>query len=220
MDPTLASIYNTLDPVEVSDEEIQKTAQLQLLEKIAEANGVNLAELTDDQIVEAYNYLQDAEPEQVKTAAAEPQAGMPEGMSKEAQEMFQNADAMGRISAHAYVDELKQIQKAAMLKEAAEEGEEEKKEEKSANPFVAAMQAKKEEKKEEEGKEKDAWSQAVEKRAYDILTANGLVREDGTIVSPDELDKTAEENTQVEVDTAALKTLESMGYPIDWKNQE
>jgi hypothetical protein len=213
MDPVLAELYNTMEPVEISEEEIQKTAQLQLLQKLAEDANIKLEDLSDEQIMEAYAALQDVPQE--KTAAEQtPEAPI----TKEAEEMFQNADTMGRIVAHAYVDELKQIQKQAMIKEAMEEEEkEEKKEEKKENPLLAAIKAKKEN---GEEKEKSAFDKAVEDRAIEMLKQAGAVREDGSIMTPDEYKafvKQAEQGGDPEaVDRAALQTLEQMGFPVTW----
>lgn len=222
MDPTLADLYNTLAPVEVSEEEIQKTAQLNMLNKIAEEAGINIEQLSDEQIVEAYNALNGV----VKTAAAAPAPqAAPADLEKEASVMFQNADQMGRIMAHAYVDELKGIQKAAMLKAATDDSDEDDKggdkdKGEGKNPLLAAIEKKKEmkEEKEEEDKEKSAFERAVEAEAYEILKQANAVREDGSILSPAEF--LAEAQSQVDpeqVKVAALKTLESMGYPVQWK---
>jgi len=200
MDKTLADFYDTLGAVEPSQEQMAKTAELELLEKIAEEGDIDLTKLSDEQIVEAYNEL-----------AGTPEETTDDDMEKDAAaDMVKQADYMGRIMAHAYVDELKSIQKHA------EEGGEPEPE-KKGNPLLAAVQKKKEEAKEDKGedKEKDAaFQESVEKRAFDILNENGLVNEDGTIVPPDALQKQAEEE-KVAVDTAAWQVLADMGYPVN-----
>jgi len=210
MDPTLAQLFGTMDPVEVSEEEMQKTAQLQLLAKIAEDQGIDLDQLSDEQIMEAYSYLQEAGQE--KVASEQHYESEADTMTKEAAEMAQNAETMGRIMAHAYVDELKGIQKAAMMKAAEEDEEEEKKE--SKNPLVAAMKG---EKKDDEEKEKDAFDQAVEYEAIEMLKAAGAINQDGTLMSPEQYRAAAGYADETVVKTAALQTLEAMGYPVNWE---
>lgn len=98
MDPVLAELYGTVTP----QEDIEKTAQLDLLQKIAEAHDIDLDQLSDDQILEAVEALDGVE----KVASDG-------GMDKEAEELFRNSDYGGRIFAHAMIDELRSIQKHA-----------------------------------------------------------------------------------------------------------
>jgi uncharacterized protein with von Willebrand factor type A (vWA) domain len=201
MDRTLAELFGTLAQPP-STEELQKTAELELLAKIAEDNGIDLTKLSDDQIMEAYAELHSA------TAAPAP-AAAPD-LEKEAAEMFDNSVYMGKIMAHSFVQELGSIQKAAEeaaanpLAEKIREMKEEKKEEK---------EEKKEEKAEEKGEEKTAAevNALVEKRAYELLAEAGLINQDGTI-QPPPIQKVAQED----IDRAALQVLESMGYPVVW----
>lgn len=98
MDPVLAELYGTVTP----QEDIEKTAQLDLLQKIAEAHDIDLNQLSDEQILEAVEALDGVE----KVASDG-------GMDKEAEELFRNSDYGGRIFAHAMIDELRSIQKHA-----------------------------------------------------------------------------------------------------------
>lgn len=208
MDPVLAELYGTLHDTqpEPSQEELQKTAALEMLQKIAEDGEIDLNELTDEQVVEAYNALVEEGFE--KEASAEEYDE--EEMAKlAAEEMFRNADYMGRTIAHAIVHELKGIQKAA----AETEGEEKKEEGEKKNPLMAAIEKKKEEAKEEGEKEKEAYAQIVEGRAYDLLKQAGYVDEDGYVMPPEGFDKEA----QAVVDRDALQVLEDMGYPVQWQ---
>jgi len=209
MDPVLAQLYGTLHDTqpEPSQEELQKTAALEMLQKIAEDGDIDLNELSDDDIVDAYNELV-GEGEDFEKDAAEYDE---EEMAKlAAEEMLRNADYMGRTIAHAIVHELKGIQKAAADDESADEEEE-----KAANPLMAAVAKKKEEaKKDDDGdeKEKDAYAQVVEARAYDILKQANYVDEDGTVTPPDGFDKEA----QAVIDRDALQVLQELGYPVSW----
>jgi hypothetical protein len=101
MDPVLAELYGTVTP----QEDIEKTAQLDLLQKIAEAHDIDLDQLSDEQILEAVEAL-----DGVEKVAEEQSVG---GMDKEAEELFRNSDYGGRIFAHAMIDELRSIQKQA-----------------------------------------------------------------------------------------------------------
>ena len=104
MDPVLAELYGTVTP----QEDIEKTAQLDLLQKIAEAHDIDLDQLSDDQILEAVEAL-----EGVEKVAAEEQYDPEMQKQAEAEELFRNSDYGGRIFAHAMIDELRGIQKAA-----------------------------------------------------------------------------------------------------------
>jgi hypothetical protein len=206
MDPVLSELYGTLRNIapEPSQEELQKTAALELLQKIAEDNGIDLNQLSDEQIVEAYNELVGGFD---KTASADE-----DDMAKlAAEEMLRNADFMGRTIAHAIVNELAGIQKAAE-EAAAEESKAEEGEKK--NPLAEAVKAKKEEGEEEaeEGEEKKAYANVVEARAYDLLKQAGYVAQDGSIIPPQGFNKEA----QVQIDRDALQVLEEMGYPVNW----
>lgn len=92
MDPVLAELYGTVEP----QEDIEKVAQLDLLQKVAEAHDIDLDELTEEQILEAAAELSDFGQE--KTSA---------------DELFQNSEYAGKIMAHSMVNELRGIQKAA-----------------------------------------------------------------------------------------------------------
>lgn len=217
MDPVLAELYGTLHDVrpEPSHEELQKTAALEMLQKIAEAYEIDVAALTDEQIAEAYNEL--IEDGFEKDASATYEEYDEEEMAKlAAEEMFRNADYMGRTIAHAIVHELKGIQKAAAEAEGSEEKKEPPAEEKKeSNPLMAAVKKEKgegEEKDEEKEKEAAAYAEAVEYRAYEFLKQAGYVDENGN-VTPPEIDKTAQEV----LDRDALSVLEELGYPVQWK---
>jgi hypothetical protein len=208
MDPTLASLFGTLEPAEITEEEIQKTAQLHLLEKLAEKSGIDLNQLSDQEIQEAYEYVGQIQQAQGHEKVAAQQDDSDE-MTKEAAEMVSNAAMMGRIMAHAYVDELKGIQKAAMMKQALEEGEGEDESDEDDDS-------------EDEGEEKKkeaAIHQAIEAEAIEMLKSAGAVNPDGTLMNPDQYKAALGygNDSGEAVKVAALQTLEAMGYPVSWE---
>jgi hypothetical protein len=121
MDEYLAQLYGTAG--DESDEDMDKVAEAELFAKLAADEGIDLNQLSDEQIVELYNvtFQKEAEgeeeeekkespfppkkKEEEKKAAAEAELMQ----TKEAQEKFAEADYMGRIMAHAYVQELNKI---------------------------------------------------------------------------------------------------------------
>lgn len=101
MDPVLAELFGTLE-TGPTQEEIEKTASLDLLQKIAEAHEIDLDQLTDDQLVDAVNELEGVGFEK-EASEEDPQAA----------ELFANSKLAGEIMAHSMVRELKEIQKVA-----------------------------------------------------------------------------------------------------------
>lgn len=117
MDARLAEIYGTNE--DVSD--LEKSAAAELAEKLAEGEEMNLDGLSDEDIeslaqeVLASNEEQaeeETEEEATEEEPAEKQAG-----ADETEEKLAEADYIGRVMAHAYVNELKSIDKAAGAKE-------------------------------------------------------------------------------------------------------
>jgi len=108
MNELLAQIYGT---AQEEEEVLEKTAEellLEELEKVAAAEGIDLDELSDEDILEI---LQDAindEPEEEKTASAEVDDEDLE-MTDDDQEKLAEADFMGRMMAHAFYQELNDI---------------------------------------------------------------------------------------------------------------
>lgn len=101
MDEQLAAIYGTGMP---DDEDLAKTASAELLVKLAEEEGVDLDDFSDEEIAEMITNLQGEE----KTAGDETQE-----IDEEAQEKLAEADYLGRVMAHAMVQELGDIEKEA-----------------------------------------------------------------------------------------------------------
>lgn len=137
MDPVLAQMYGTLGAGPTT-EEIEKTANLDLLQKIAEAHEIDVNLLTEEQILQAAAALNDVD--LTKAAGEEPQGQLTEEqqveMAKQAEleEFHRNMDYAGRIVAHSMMDELHQIQKAASEQLAAQE----------SNPLLQAVAIEKE----------------------------------------------------------------------------
>lgn len=95
MDEQLAAIYGTGMP---DEEDLSKTASAELLVKLAEEEGVDLNDFSDEEIAEMITNLQGEE----KTAGED-----------DSQEKLAEADYLGRVMAHAMVQELGEIEKEA-----------------------------------------------------------------------------------------------------------
>lgn len=114
MNEFLAELYGTNDII-ASDpsEETEKLAAAEFLVKLAAEEGVDLDNLSDDEIGELLAEVE-------KTASGEPE------VDDEAQEKLAEADFLGRAMAHAYVNELSEIEKGAGIRgyagKAAEQG--------------------------------------------------------------------------------------------------
>lgn len=91
MNPELAEIYGTVEPTE---EDFQKTAAVEALIKMAEAEGVD---------------LDDFSPEQIEGMLEELQYGGEEEFTEKVAE----ADYLGRVMAHSMTQELGEIEKEA-----------------------------------------------------------------------------------------------------------
>ena len=106
MNEILAQIYGTNGAT--AEEPIEKTAESALLdelEKVAAAEGIDLGELSDDDIVEILNEAMNADAE--KTAADETAEVADD--NDDAQVKLAEADFLGRAMAHAFYNELSQI---------------------------------------------------------------------------------------------------------------
>ena len=181
----LAEVYGT-DNSGAGDD-LEKTAQAMLLEKLAEQEGIDLSGLDENQL--------DALAQQIIADSQEGGEEAPTADEEEAQAKFAEADFLGRVMAHSYTQELNKIAEEAAK---AEEGE------KKVPPQIAAAVAnaeKKEEKKEEKeeaaeksagilaaaieklggtvGTEEQQLEEYVEKRAEEM--AAGWLRENGYI---------------------------------------
>lgn len=122
MDQFLTNLYGTNssgETVEPADE-MEKMAQYRLLEKIAADEGVDLEQLTEEEVEELATELasdlaaDDETPDdgQVNQESSEADGGEAE-LEKEAQAKFEESDFLGRVMAHAMWQELGEIEKTA-----------------------------------------------------------------------------------------------------------
>lgn len=115
MDQTLAKIYGTNEEVQ----DAEKLASAELAEKLAEGEELNLDGLsTDDLEALAQQVLsagadEGAEEEQTEEQVESEDAEEEKTASSEAEEKLAEADYLGRVMAHSYVQELKNIEKTA-----------------------------------------------------------------------------------------------------------
>lgn len=104
MDEFLNELYRTSETIGAGEEDVEKTAAAEMMIKLAAEEGVDLDELSDEEVG---MLLEEVE----KQASGEPE---PEP-EDEAQEKLAEADFLGRAMAHAYVNELSEIEKQAMV---------------------------------------------------------------------------------------------------------
>jgi hypothetical protein len=119
MDPKLAALYGT---AQVDESDVEKLAAAKLAEELADDEQVDVAEMSDEQINElAAQVLAEEEATEgseveepaEKTSAAEETEEEAVEETDEAQEKLAEADYLGRVMAHAYVNELTEIEKEA-----------------------------------------------------------------------------------------------------------
>ena len=103
MNEILAQIYGTAS--DTTEEPLEKTAEAALLdelEKVATAEGIDLGELSDEDIVEILS-------EAMNSGEAEKTAEATEATEEDGQVKLAEADFLGRAMAHAFYNELSQI---------------------------------------------------------------------------------------------------------------
>ena len=118
MNSALAQMYGTGG---VDTEEQEKIANLELFAKLAAQHNIDLSSLSDEQVQELY--AQTFDTEMPKTASDDEDDEDKEDKKAKAeeyveekkafQEKFAEADLMGRVMAHAFVQERDEIEKAA-----------------------------------------------------------------------------------------------------------
>lgn len=249
MNQELASIYGTPQP---TSEDTVKVAEMELFAKLAAENGINLNDLNDDQIAGLWNatFSKSAEETCSKCEKATADCECPKEAPKEASQKSKIAEAaavefrqqqewnekvaecdkLGRVMAHAYVQELGLIEKAL------------KKEAEFPPQFAAAAAEKKEEggedkgeeKKEEEKKEEPPKDEEKEASAIDVLASHKAVeiaKEAGlnekvaakrvdavlTLGAAPTVKTASAKSLQDTVHIRALELLEQAGYPVTWK---
>jgi hypothetical protein len=115
MNELLAQAYGTQGNVEANNGTLEKTAEaaiLDELEKVAAAEGIDLNEFSDDDIIEIIS-------EAMGNAGVEKTAGV--YGEDESMEKVAEADFLGRTMAHAFYDELTSIQHGGVEKTASDE---------------------------------------------------------------------------------------------------
>ena len=237
MDQELAAMYGT--PGRATQEDKTKVAEAELFAKLAAESSINLNELTDDQIQQLWDqtFAKQAEEtcEKCKKAKGECKCSSEEKTAAAARVEFEKTqewrekvaecDKLGRVMAHAYVQELGLIDQA--LKKQAEfppQFMHGKKEEKGEDKKEEKKESKKEEK-DEEKKEASAIDQLAAKQAVVMAKEAGLdpeiaaKRVDAVLIlgGPGASEKIASAKTLEDtVQIRALEFLEKAGYPVTW----
>lgn len=99
MDSWLADVYGT-----GGAQDLEKTAQAQMIEKLAEEEGIDISSLNDEQLQAVAAEVLEEQPEE------QPEETVDEELQvKEAQAKFEEADFLGRVMAHSYTQELEKI---------------------------------------------------------------------------------------------------------------
>lgn len=231
MDQELARIYGT--PGALSDEDLEKQAEAELFVKLAGEEGIDINQLSDEQVAELYaaTFEKDAgemppqfqkgngngeskkdeekeEKAEEKEEDAEKKAQAEFAAIQEWQEKCAEADKLGRIMAHSYVQELGKIG------EAVEQGETE-----SETPEQGEGAA------EAEGNEPPALDQVAAQRAVEKAAEAGFNPDEAierinalyTLGGPGESEKIASaQNYEGAVELRALEILDKAGFPVQW----
>jgi hypothetical protein len=181
MDELLAQAYGTHENIAANQGLIEKTAEaemLDMLEKVAAAEGVDLSQLTEDEVAEilaeAMGAADNTEVYAEKTASAEGD------LSEDDKVKLAEADYLGRTMAHSFYDELTKIQGAAGgdLEKNAAETEFEDAALARANEIIEAYNATLGDDVAEAGEktaeaDEEALDEALTAHAVELLTANG-----------------------------------------------
>jgi len=115
MNELLAQAYGTYENIN-SNNGVEKTAEAALMEelqKVAQAEGIDLNEFSDDDIMEILQEAVTGAEDVAKTAAAEEETVTESDettVTEDGQEKLAEADFLGRTMAHAFYDELTAIQ--------------------------------------------------------------------------------------------------------------
>lgn len=125
MDAQLAAIYGTGQPEAFDEADLQKTAAAELLVKLAEEQNIDLNQYSDEEIGELVGELMGKTAQEEAAPAAPPfppkkeekeEEKKEEEKEEEKKEKVAEADFLGRVMAHAYVQELGNIEKEAGAK--------------------------------------------------------------------------------------------------------
>lgn len=109
MDNFLADLYGTNEPTE---ESFEKVAHLDFLEKVAEEEGIDLDDLSDEDLEDLA---------EIAAEALDEEEGeyYEDDLEKEAEAKVEEADFLGRVMAHSFNQEMDSIEKQAGAREAA-----------------------------------------------------------------------------------------------------
>ena len=118
---SLAQVYGNTKTASHSSEDAKKLAETQLFVGLCKSAGIDPTHLTDAQINKLWKAAADEmppaaekkeekKPEEKKEEEAKKEAAVKEwALKRELQEKIAEADALGRVMAHAYAQELKKI---------------------------------------------------------------------------------------------------------------
>jgi hypothetical protein len=234
MDQFLAEHYGTNKTASPAQEDLEKAASVELFLKLANEEGIDIKSMTDSQVQALYsNWATKAaefppkkegeEPEEKEKEKVEEAKKEHEEKKAEAAKIAE-ADFLGRVMAHSYVQEMRKIAADSTVKTAGE----------LPPALMAHMKGKdgkepekKEEEKEHEHEDKKASAidQLAVRRAGEIVKSAGLDPEVATkkiaaaftlnlIEGSTKVAAAADLATAVEV--RALELLERVGYPVQW----
>jgi hypothetical protein len=252
MNQELAAMYGT--PSLATEEDQTKLAEAEMFAKLAAENGINLNELSDAQIQELWDgtFGKQAEATCGKCKEAEDKCkcaavGSEDKTASAAQAEFNQmqdwntkvaeCDKLGRIMAHAYVQELNLI-KQAMDQQAGEKAAEfppgfmpgggKKNDHDEDDKKEPPKKDEKKDEKDEDKKEASAIDQLAAKHATKLAHAAGLdaaqaaKRVDAVItlggIGPTEKTASAKSLDEV-VHVRALELLEKAGYEVNWDSK-
>lgn len=227
MDQELAAMYGTSG---ATQEDTTKVAEMELFCKLASENNIDLSQLSDEQITELYNgtFGKEAsaeqsaqEPEQDKIAAA---AEAEFNQQQEWREKVAECDKLGRIMAHAYVQELGNIKEAGdmppqFMGGGKKDDDKDDKDEKKKDE---------ESKSDDSDKEASAIDHLASRHAVELAKEAGMDTELAakrvdavlTLGGPPASEKVASAtNLQETVHIRALEFLDEAGYPVNWGSE-
>jgi len=127
MNEILAQAYGTREKLAAAQPAQEKTAEAALLDelvKVAEAEGVDLNQLDDNDIAEILAGAMQAAGQEAAPAEKTASAEEGEGLSDADSAKLQEADFLGRVMAHAMFDEMASIQNSGAEKTASAEEQE------------------------------------------------------------------------------------------------
>jgi hypothetical protein len=261
MDAQLAEIYGTGQEANAEDDQV-KLAAAELLVKLAGDNNVDLSQFSDQEVAEMVQELQkeaelppqfqkkEESGEEKKETPESKESGessseSPEDKKAEAAEKVAEADFLGRVMAHSFAQECKEIEKEAGLKDKAV-GAAKNVAKKGKASFLNLIHGKKDgaivalknhpksalggaaalgaaggaaamHKKKEGSADQAALDALAEQRALAMAKEAGWVDPEGNLVAPPAKEETKTASPlDLAVERRALEMLEANGYPVTW----